>query len=115
MLLFAAWELQQESARYRSPCVTTWIRAAAESGKKFVPQSLPLFLFYCFCFFTCLFLHLRQLLPWSYHNPSDIHRGIIEGFIYLLNLLAGLLLGAALSFLASSVSGKLSCHIVTTP
>lgn len=46
MLLFAAWKPQQDSARYRSLYVTTWIRAAAEGGKKFctsIPTSSLLF------------------------------------------------------------------------
>lgn len=108
------YSLLQESARYRSLCVTTWIRAAAESGKKCCTSIFTSFiLFWCFCFFTCFFPRVNFCLGHIIILVVFIE-GIIEGFIYLLNCLAGLLLGAALSFLASSVSGKLLCHIVTT-
>lgn len=80
MLLCIAWKRQQESARYRPLYVTTWIRVAAEGGKKFCTSIFSLYLFflilfYSFCFFTCFFPHLHQILPLSYHNPSGIHTG----------------------------------------
>lgn len=116
MLLFAAWKLLQESARCRSLYVTTWIRAAAEGGKKFCTSISTSFLLFCSTTFASLPVSSHTYIRFCLCLIILVVfiEGIIEGLVYLLNYLAGLLLGAALSFLASSLSGKLSCHIAAT-